>query len=506
MQTSTRFKLRRPDRLVVAIVVSLAILVPLGWIWVSSLVPGSYSVMAMGYPDRGGGRGEPGHGGHSAGARQQALPDAVPVTELTEPRTGPADVAVTLVARQEMIRLASGQAVEGYTLNHSSPGPEVRARQGELVEVTLVNESISDGVSLHWHGVDVPNAEDGVAGVTQDAVPSGGRHVYRFVAEDAGTFWYHSHQVAHEQVRGGLFGVLVVEPATARAEVDVVAAAHSYGRLRTVNGATGETRMRAAPGAAVRVRVVNTDNGPIDAHVLGAPFRVLAIDGHDLLEPDQVEDKALQLAAGGRADLGVRTPADGSAVRVQLGAPGGASVVIGPDGARAPKARHAEDELDLLSYGSPAELRFDPADADRHFEYSIGRRPGFLDGIPGLHWSINGHVFPDIPMFTVTEGDIVRMTLENHSGEIHPMHLHGHHAVVLSRNDVAASGSPWWVDSLDVADGDSYEIAFVADNPGIWTDHCHNLAHAREGLVAHLGYTGVSTPFQVGGTAENQAE
>lgn len=70
------------------------------------------------------------------------------------------------------------------------------------------------------------------------------------------------------------------------------------------------------------------------------------------------------------------------------------------------------------------------------------------------------------------------------------MHLHGHHAVVLSRNGVAATGSPWWADSLDVADGDSYEIAFVADNPGIWADHCHN----------------ISTPYRVSGEAGNSAE
>ena len=73
------------------------------------------------------------------------------------------------------------------------------------------------------------------------------------------------------------------------------------------------------------------------------------------------------------------------------------------------------------------------------------------------------------------------MTITNDSGDVHPMHLHGHHAVVLSRNGVAATGSPWWVDSLNVADGETYDIAFVADNPGIWMDHCHNLDHARDG-------------------------
>jgi FtsP/CotA-like multicopper oxidase with cupredoxin domain len=80
------------------------------------------------------------------------------------------------------------------------------------------------------------------------------------------------------------------------------------------------------------------------------------------------------------------------------------------------------------------------------------------------------------------------------------------HAVVLSRNGVEASGSPWWVDSLDVRDGETYEIAFVADDPGIWMDHCHNLEHAAEGLVAHLMYEGVSTSYVVGGEAGNSPE
>jgi FtsP/CotA-like multicopper oxidase with cupredoxin domain len=109
-------------------------------------------------------------------------------------------------------------------------------------------------------------------------------------------------------------------------------------------------------------------------------------------------------------------------------------------------------------------------------------------------------------MFVVAEHDIVRMRVENHSGDVHPMHLHGHHAVVLSRDGVPSTGSPWWFDSLNVENGESYEIAFVADNPGIWMDHCHNLPHAEEGLVAHLAYEGVTTPFVVGGHAGNSAE
>jgi FtsP/CotA-like multicopper oxidase with cupredoxin domain len=84
--------------------------------------------------------------------------------------------------------------------------------------------------------------------------------------------------------------------------------------------------------------------------------------------------------------------------------------------------------------------------------------------------------------------------IENRSGEVHPMHLHGHHVVVLARNGVTATGSPWWVDSLNVLANESYDVAFVADNPGIWMDHCHNLKHAAQGMVAHLMYEGFDTP------------
>ena len=70
---------------------------------------------------------------------------------------------------------------------------------------------------------------------------------------------------------------------------------------------------------------------------------------------------------------------------------------------------------------------------------------------------------------------------------------------MLARNGVAATGSPWWVDSLNVGDGESYDVAFVADNPGIWSDHCHNLTHSRDGLVVHLMYTGVAPSYEIGG-------
>ncbi|WP_407709849.1 multicopper oxidase family protein [Arthrobacter nitrophenolicus] len=461
--------------------------------WSSSLL-GEYSVMDIG--------GQAAHV-HRAGA---GAADTVSVAVLTADPLRIPDVRVELVARRQVIDIPGGRAVDGYTVNGSSPGPTIRARQGDLVEAVFINESVTAGATLHWHGIDVPNAADGVAGITQDAVPPGARHVYRFVAADAGTYWYHSHQVSHEQVERGLLGAVVVDPAPERAGGDFVALLHVYGGQHTLNGRAEDGHVPAEPGAPVRVRVINTDQGTA-AVWSAAPFTVVATDGHDVGGPSPVEDRKVLLPAGGRVDVVIGAPAQG-AVRLHVG--GARSIVVGGQGtagtADPPQARQPDQALDLLAYGSPASSGFEAAAPDRTFDYVIGRRLGLIDGRPGNFWTINGQLLPDVPMFHVREGDVVRMNIRNDTGEVHPMHLHGHHVLVLSRDGVPASGSPWWVDSLDVHPGESYVVSFAADNPGIWSDHCHTLPHAVDGLVAHLMYEGVSTPFTINGAAGNQPE
>ena len=481
-------------RLLISLAAAALVLLPLSWLWQQSLLPSEYSVMDMGYPD---------HGGGPRASGEMKRGDTSVADLVADPRRE-ADVSVDLVARQGKVRIASGREIDGYTLNGKTPGPTITATQGELIEVNLRNASVEQGLSLHWHGIDVPNAEDGVAGVTQDAVTQGGEHTYRFVADQVGTFWYHSHQVSSEQVNGGLLGSLVIlPPGGIEQDQDLVGLAHTYRGNRTLNGQEDVTRVPAEPGERIRVRIINTDDGAMPVWASG-PYRLLAVDGGDLNEPTPVEARRVTVPAGGRADLEVTVPSSGT-VRVQSGA--ATAYVIGPDDAAAAmRPTQPKAELDLLTYGSPKRLPFEVDDPDRSFEYSIGRRPGFLDGKPGFWWSINGDVWPDVPMYTVREGDVVTFRIDNNSGEAHPMHLHGHHAVVLARDGKPSRGSPVWVDSLEVEDGETVDVAFKADNPGVWMFHCHNLPHAAEGLVAHLMYEGVMTPFKIGGDADNEPE
>ncbi|HZA72701.1 MAG TPA: multicopper oxidase family protein [Propionibacteriaceae bacterium] len=491
---------RRRLKVLLPILGALALLAPLVFMWQASLVPKRFTVQEMGYPDYGVGPGAHGPGsGHGPGAA-----GSVSVSSLIADPARPADKEYDLTAAAATLDIG-GRAVPGFTLNGSSPGPTIEAEVGDLVEVRLRNESVPEGVALHWHGIDVPNAMDGVAGVTQDAVMVGAEFRYRFVVDRVGTYWYHSHQLSHEQVIGGLLGALVVQPKRGPVgnAVEVVAVAHTYAGVKTLNGQPGDQRVAARPGQSVRVRLINTDNGPIEVWPSGE-YRALAIDGTDVHEPGVVRDYSVTVTAGGRVDLGLTMPADGSPLRVQVSK--GTAVILGTGDLPAPP--QPVEPLNLLAYGTPRPegLGFDPNQPDRTFEYSIGRRPGFVRGWPGLWWSINGHTFPNVPMFMVREGDVVRMHIDDNSGEVHPMHLHGHHAVVLAHNGVRATGSPWWVDSLNVRDGETYDIAFVADNPGVWMDHCHNLEHAADGMVAHLMYEGVTTPYTIGRGTPNHPE
>ena len=168
----------------------------------------------------------------------------------------------------------------------------------------------------------------------------------------------------------------------------------------------------------------------------------------------------MRIPAGGRVDLGFVVPDQGA--RVDFSA--GTTIAVGRRPLRNPPEKPRE-VVDLLAYGEPADLGFDPSAPDRTFDYRIGKRPGFLDGRPGQWWTVNGKLFPDTPMYMVEEGDVVVFRIENGSDDTHPMHLHGHHAVVLSKDGEPATGSPWWVDSLEVGVGETYEIALARRQP-----------------------------------------
>ena len=283
--------------------------------------------------------------------------------------------------------------------------------------------------------------------------------------------------------------------------------------------------LKGGPGERVRLRLVNAvapdmDGGPQTPVLFGAAYQVVALDGHDLNQPQLLGPERLALGMGQRADVVFTVPKTG-AVRLvdsQLtGRPSArerafppnvtsATVTIGegtpPDSGDVPSL----PVFDATTYGAPTP---DPV-AGRPFDATLPivleKHPGFRDGRPELLHTINGQTSPDVPSIEVQPGDVVRFHIVNNSGEYHPMHLHGHIMSVLARNEQPIHGSPLHLDTLLVGPSETWDVAFAADNPGIWMFHCHVLLHAASGMSLTINYAGVTTPFDMGTRSGNVPE
>jgi FtsP/CotA-like multicopper oxidase with cupredoxin domain len=454
--------------------------------------------------------------GETAGPAGLTGTAGTPVTAIRGPASpdpGGTIRRYTLTARKTTVALAGGRRLAAWTFNGRLPGPSLTATQGDLIEVTLRNADIERGVTLHWHGYDVPSGEDGAPGLTQDAVAPGRQFVYRFRAAQTGTYWYHTHEASSIGVRMGLYGSLVVTPrAPARvpgpAGLDLTLPVHTFGGS-TVFGdpSRPEPARRVAAGTPVRLRLINTDSAPRRLALAGTPYRLIAADGTALNGPAPLTDVALSLPAGGRYDLAFDMPAGpvtlSAGAAAGTGADGARALRLLPNGA-APAAgavprQNGRPELDLTRYGTPAATPFNARSRfDRRFTLVLDRGLALSGGLPRYAYTVNGRAFPRVPTQLVRTGDLVRMTVVNRGFVTHPWHLHGHHVLVLSKNGRAPTGSPLWLDTFDVRPGEVWQVAFRAANPGLWMNHCHNLGHAAQGMALHLTYEGVTTPFHGG--------
>jgi FtsP/CotA-like multicopper oxidase with cupredoxin domain len=407
---------------------------------------------------------------------------------------------------------------EAWTFNGTVPGPEIRVGLGDRVRVTLVNH-LPDATSIHWHGIRLPNAMDGVAGITQDAVRPGGSYVYEFIANDAGTFWYHSHQATSDQLPRGLLGALVVEPRAVPKERDYSLVLHTLpGGFSIAANGKGNLHLDAAPGDSVRLRLINgyPAGDPQAPALIGVPYTVAALDGHDLNQPQELGPERIALGMGQRADLVFKMPATGSVrlagfkgVALPFLGQSAATVMIGDGPASRALDTGSLPRFDLTKYGVPApEPVVDAGRYDVTERIVIGQGgPVFRDGRFDAIDTLNGKASPLVPPIRVREGQLVRLQIVNPGDTTsHPIHIHGHVFSVLAKNGQPLSGSPVHVDAILVGPHETWDVAFKADNPGIWMLHCHILMHAMAGMSMTINYEGISTPFTMGTRSGNVPE
>lgn len=428
-----------------------------------------------------------------------------------------------LTASKGQVVFGLGQEIPTHVMyyNQSIPGPVLRIPQGRESILQLHN-SLDESTSVHWHGLRIDNAMDGVPDITQAPVMPGQKFEYRLTPPDAGTYWYHTHMRSWMQLAMGLAGVLIVEEEDPpKVDRDLVFAiddwrlddgmqmdSRSFGSMHdwshggrlgnfiTVNGKS-EPSIDVSSGERIRLRLLNIANARIMNLLFNeAGVSVVAIDGQPV-KPYKPDTGRIVLAPGQRADLIVDLtagPGSRSAIEVVIGdyAYEIATFVYGPK----PLREHILD--------SPIGLPQNPLNkiilptgfkhVALHMEGGAmgGMRSATFEGkemnIRELVqqkkvWALNGVVgMPTEPLFKVRRGTAVSLDVHNDNSWPHAMHIHGHH--FIHDKDPGL-----WRDTTLFQRGERGAMQFIADNPGKWLIHCHMVEHMAGGMLTWFEVT-----------------
>ena len=411
------------------------------------------------------------------------------------------------------VRLAPGDRpmTRIWSYGGATPGTPLRFRRGDRLAATLKNE-LPQNTTIHWHGLRLPNAMDGVPGLTQDAVKPGGTFDYAFDLTDAGTYWYHSHVKGWEQVARGLHGPLIIEETTPPdvdrditlvlddwrlgddAQIhDSFGALHDWshagriGNWVTVNGDV-EFKQEARRGERLRLRLINAANARIfTVSLKGLDGAVVALDGQPTDAPMVMQ--RITLTPAQRVDVIVDVTEDEEAMVISHERDGDYVVAGFPVAGEAVRRDAPVPALEPNDVPHPgpvtsartARVVMEGGAMGRLAEAQLGGKTLPLRDLAqrGKVWAFNGRVDPpEDPIIAAKLGETVVIEIINDTRWPHAMHLHGHHFRRL--RDSGAFGP--LRDTTLVAPGDRADIAFVADNPGAWLLHCHMLEHSAAGM------------------------
>jgi len=208
-----------------------------------------------------------------------------------------------LTAQEIQWEVAPGDVRTAMAYNGQVPGPEIRVQLGDRVRIIFNNE-LPESSAIHYHGLVVPNDQDGVPGLTQPLVLPGETYVYEFDVVNAGSHMYHSHMNGSVQIPMGLLGAFIVEDGTETpVDQDVTLILNDGPLGYTINGKgfPATAPIVAQLGDRVRIRYMNEGLQIHPMHLHGMPQLVVAKDGYALPMP-HMED-TVTVAPGERIDV-----------------------------------------------------------------------------------------------------------------------------------------------------------------------------------------------------------
>ena len=390
-----------------------------------------------------------------------------------------------------------------WSYNEQVPGPTIRGTEGSTIQVEVFNQ-LKEATSVHWHGLRLDNSMDGVPGITQDPILPGSRFTYRLRLEEAGTYWYHPHFNAGEQLERGLKGVLIVEESDRlpwsqdlvwflddwRLQRDGTIFPYfnthhdlmhdgRWGNAITVNGKV-KPEILVAPGERIRLRMINGANARIFSHTIeGLTARVIAVDGRPV--SNFFPYKHFHLSPGNRVDLDIIIPDDAAGKTFYIEDQFTRNpITIGKITVKNGTSVTTPDFDPPMANGFiPASL-FEDIDVTKTWDLNAVRGGEF-----GIGWAMNYQLWPDADKVDFKIGKPVKIKFINSSTRLHPMHIHGAFFRVLEVNGERRA-EPFTRDTVLVGPRETVVIGLVPEHQGIWLAHCHIQAHAESGMMTTI--------------------
>jgi FtsP/CotA-like multicopper oxidase with cupredoxin domain len=459
-------------------------------------------------------------------------------TEIVELKNGDTfDLSATIVRKQ------IGDAnVKMFAYNGSIPGPTLKVAQGSEITIHFSNDTELE-TTVHWHGLRLDNRYDGVPeGVHhghQPPVPVGGSYTYQLRFPDPGVYWYHPHLREDYTQELGLYGNIIVVPSESNywppvnhefalilddilIEGGKIAAFSQtlptriamgrFGNVMLVNGET-DSRLEVSKGEVVRFYLTNTANVRIfNVRIPGARLKLVGSDSGRVEHEQFLEE--VMIAPSERAIVDVYFENVGQLVLEHRT----------PDKTYPMATIEVNERPVEQSYAQMfANLRhnqeFDAERARLEADYErppdktlslVGEMPGMHHGAhamesiewedtmaahnrmttsENMYWKLvdgeTGKANHDIE-WTFNVGDWVKIRIinEHHSDHPmqHPIHFHGQHFLILSR-DGARSENLMWKDTVLIPTGQTVDILLDASNPGAWMTHCHIAEHLESHMM-----------------------
>ncbi|KTD19459.1 multicopper oxidase family protein [Legionella israelensis] len=456
------------------------------------------------------------------------LLNAVALKELNQTKAKPTTISVSEIDFQLD---GKGKKTRVFDLSFTHPDGSKDnkgyfANKGEMF-YTIVKNKTSKPITIHWHGLIVPSAQDGVPYVSQLPLAPGESKVFNFRLLQAGTYWMHSHVGFQEQIM--LSAPLIIhDPQEENKEIQEVIMfledftykdpEKIFEKMRNMKMVSSATQKKTVstnsdindveydafltnkktlaqpdvidvkPGKKVRLRIINASsatNYRIDLGQLKGAL--IAVDGENV-HPVQGSDFPIGIA--NRIDVLVDIPQQGGAFPILALAEGTnqqTGLILKTENASPPEISPTAEEMmgrvkyyeleKQLKTKNPLPVR----KVDKQIKLVLG------GDMNGYKWTINNQSWPNITPNVINFGDRVEIIYENKTSMSHPMHFHGHVYQVTEIDGKPIQGGAVR-DTILVQPNSTVKVQFDALNPGVWVNHCHNLYHLNAGMLTTIQY------------------